>query len=123
MRRVLLISAMLVACGGSTANTGGAKPPDKDSDGVNDKKGESTIVPIEKRSQQAEVSFNDAETAFAAAGNDCAQLCKALGSMTNATDRLCELAKENGDDKRCDAAKSKLDTARAKVKSTCGECS
>ena len=68
---------------------------------------------------KAQVSFDEASHAFSAAGNDCAQLCKALGSMTHATDRLCELA---GDDKRCSDAKTRLDAARAKVKSTCGSC-
>ena len=37
------------------------------------------------------VSFDDAAKAFSAAGADCAQLCKALHSMTHATDRLCDL--------------------------------
>lgn len=69
--------------------------------------------------QKAQVSVDNAANAFAAAGNDCAQLCKALSSMTNATDHLCELA---GDDKRCSDAKTRLDAARAKVKSTCGTC-
>ena len=69
--------------------------------------------------KKAQVNVDTAANAFAAAGNDCAQLCKALSSMTNATDHLCELA---GDDKRCSDAKTRLDAARAKVKSTCGTC-
>lgn len=68
---------------------------------------------------KAQASFDQSNQAFMAAGNDCAQLCKALGSMTNATDRLCELA---GEDKRCTDARTRLQAARAKVKSTCGAC-
>lgn len=117
----MAMAVLLAGCGGSAANTGGAKPPERDHDGVGDDK--KTVVAPEIRSKEANDSFVAAESAFAAAGNDCAQLCKALNSMTKATDRLCELAKENGDGKRCEDAKTRLDAARAKVKSTCGSCS
>lgn len=116
MNRAIALSCLaLCACGGSAANSGGAMSPAKE---------EPTIVkPADKKAETPELAFSDAESAFEAAGNDCAQMCKALTSMTNATDRLCELAKENGDSKRCDDAKQKLDGAKAKVKSTCGGCS
>jgi hypothetical protein len=68
---------------------------------------------------KAQTQFDEASKAVQLAGNDCAQLCKALSSMTNATDRLCELA---GEDKRCSDARAKLDAAKTKVKSTCGTC-
>jgi hypothetical protein len=107
----------LAACGGSAANTGGASPKLSEPPGP-EKKAETLDVKL----RHAQTSFEDAESAFTAAGNDCVQLCKALASMNNATERLCELAKDNGDEQRCTDAKNKLDAARAKVKSTCGGC-
>lgn len=78
----------------------------------------STMV-VSPEVAKAQTNFDAASSAFTAAGSDCAQLCKALSSMTNATERLCELA---GGDPRCSDAKTRLDAARAKVKSTCGNC-
>jgi hypothetical protein len=119
-RAFAVFGLFLAACGGGAKSTGGAAPPSKESTmevpGDGDKKKKLTV-------EDSQASFNDAESALAAAGNDCALLCKALSSMSSATDRLCELAKENGDSKRCDDAKTKLDAAKAKVKSTCGGCS
>jgi len=80
------------------------------------------MVPIEVRQTKAQGELDDAQAAFTAAGTDCASLCKALASMSRATDHLCELAKEGGDAKRCDDAKTRLDAAQTKVKSTCGGC-
>ncbi len=118
-RAIAALSLALWACGGGGAATGGAAPPAKStSEPPSLKKAE----PMDVKVKDAETSLAEAETAFAAAGNDCAQLCKALTSMNNATERLCELAKEGGDDQRCTDAKAKLDAARAKVKSTCGSC-
>lgn len=73
---------------------------------------------------KAQRSFDDASTAFAAAGNDCAQLCKALHSMTHATERLCDLTQGGtlSDQQRCTDARARLDVASAKVKSSCGAC-
>ena len=73
---------------------------------------------------KAQINFEDASKAFTAAGNDCAQLCKALGSMTNATEHLCDLTRGGtmSDQQRCTDAKTRLDFARAKVKSSCGAC-
>jgi len=129
MTRVWLVlpCLLLAGCGGGAAQTGGAKEPagakpmhyDEDAGG---KKGEGALEPIDVRAGKAQASFDEANNAFTAAGSDCAQLCKALGSMTRATERLCELSKESGDDKKCTDATSRLETARAKVKSTCGGC-
>lgn len=82
--------------------------------------GASGAVVMSPEIAKAQAQFDQSNQAFMAAGNDCAQLCKALSSMTNATDHLCELT---GEDKRCTDAKARLDAARAKVKSTCGVCS
>ena len=127
-RATLLALLFLTACGGG-ANTGAAakSPPPAGSaepaiDDAGGKKSEGTLEPIDVRAGKAQASFDDAQTALTAAGNDCAQLCKALASMSNATTRLCDLAKESGDDKRCTDATTRLESARAKVKSSCGAC-
>jgi hypothetical protein len=111
---------LLAGCGGAPAAGGAKTPPSHEAP---------TMVPGSETKEEpaldygsAQAKFNEAESAFAAAGNDCAQLCKALSSMTRATERLCELAKDNGDDKRCTDATSRLESARAKVKSSCGGC-
>lgn len=120
MRRAAVALSLLFvgACGGGAA-TGGAKAPAESPSmaPATDTKAEPALD-----YGAARAKFDEAESAFAAAGNDCAQLCRALSSMTRATERLCELAKENGDDKRCTEATGKLESARAKVKSSCGGC-
>lgn len=82
-----------------------------------------TIV-VSEDVAKAQSTFDDASKAFAAAGSDCAQLCKALHSMTHATDRLCELTQGGTvtDQQRCTDARVRLDAAKAKVKSSCGAC-
>lgn len=50
--------------------------------------------------------------------SDCASACKALASIRRAADRICEL--EPGP--RCDAARSKADSATKKVRDACPEC-
>jgi len=82
-----------------------------------------TVVAPEDVSK-AQITLEDASKAFSAAGNDCAQLCKALHSMTHATDRLCELTQGGtmSDQQRCSDARSRLETAKSKVHSTCGTC-
>ena len=52
----------------------------------------------------AQTKFDESHKAVMAAGNDCASLCKALSSMSRATEHLCALTKGGGDSdrKRCD---------------------
>ncbi len=73
---------------------------------------------------QAQAAFDDASKAFAASTSDCASLCKALSSMTNATARLCALTESGPPDqqRRCTDARAKLGEAQAKVQSSCGVC-
>ena len=73
---------------------------------------------------QAQVSFDQSNQSFVASGTDCISMCKALTSMTNATEHLCELTKAGGenDQKRCTDARAKLAGAQAKVKASCGGC-
>jgi tRNA A-37 threonylcarbamoyl transferase component Bud32 len=73
---------------------------------------------------RAQTDFEDASRAVELAGNDCAQLCKALSSMSRAAERLCELTKDGGDDgqRRCNDARAKLEAARARVREKCPAC-
>jgi len=106
-----------VGCGGSSApaHTGGAAPPDSAIKGP--------VTAPKTELVQADDDFAAAESQLSAAG-DCVAMCKALASMRKATDHLCALTKDGGDDdkKRCDGAKEKVASAEAKVKSTCGGC-
>jgi hypothetical protein len=56
------------------------------------------------------------------AGGDCRNACRALGSMDRAAGRLCTLAQSPDDARRCEGAKTRLYSARDKVKNTCGSC-
>ncbi len=100
--------------GGSPSPTPAPKSPTPGSAGA----GKAIVTPSDLA--QAQITFDDAAKAFSAGGTDCLHLCKALGSMQNATNHLCELVAGTADQKRCSDAKAKLETAQAKVKSTCG---
>jgi hypothetical protein len=56
------------------------------------------------------------------AGGDCRNACRALGSMDRAAGRLCGLAQSADEVRRCGDAKSRLYSARDKVRNTCGSC-
>lgn len=115
---IVMLLVPMAACGGGMkpAEGGAAPPPEKSV------KEEPALVPIDVKMKEAQGDLESAESAFTAAGNDCASLCKALSSMTRATDHLCELAKEASEPKRCDDAKARLDAAQSKVKASCGGC-
>jgi len=148
MKRALFAMILVVGCAApsahrSTPATSPSKPVDKD--GVDDAKtiteqpttktpsmapmpggGSATGTAVMPEDvSKAQITFEDASKAFSAAGGDCAQLCKALHSMTNATDRLCELTLGGtvSDQQRCTDARTRLDAAKTKVKSSCGTCS
>jgi hypothetical protein len=119
-----LLMFLLTACGGGAggkppSSSGGAETtaaPDRDGDGIADS--DDKLDPF----SEAQYELEDASGAFTAAAGDCVKLCKALGSMTRATERLCELAKGSSDEQRCTEAQSKLEDARAKVNASCGGC-
>ncbi len=72
----------------------------------------------------AQASFDKSAQSFSVAGNDCQQLCKALASMQNAADHLCDLTKSGGggEKKRCTDAQGRVTSAKERVKQTCGGC-
>jgi hypothetical protein len=59
------------------------------------------------------------------AAGDCRNACRALGSMDRSAGRICEIVRSEPDPRdlqRCDEAKERVYSARARVKSTCGGC-
>ena len=77
-----------------------------------------------KSIDEAQRMFDQRSQTFEAAGADCTLLCKALSSMQRAAEHLCQLVAEGGptDRKRCDDAKQRVVSARAKVTQMCGNC-
>lgn len=73
---------------------------------------------------RAQADFDEASRSLELAANDCSQLCKALSSMSRAAERLCEIAKDGGDDgqRRCSEARAKVEAARARVRERCPAC-
>lgn len=72
------------------------------------------------QSAASEVDSSQRELDIAA--GDCRNACRALGSMDRAAGKVCELAQGDGEGRRCDDAKTRVYSARARVKNTCGGC-
>jgi hypothetical protein len=125
---VLGLASLIVACGGAAAparspetaptSTGGAAPEPSARVNQDERALEGGSI------GRAQADFDDASRAVELAGNDCAQLCKALASMSNATERLCALANGGTDDdrRRCTDARAKLEAARSRVREKCPAC-
>jgi hypothetical protein len=56
------------------------------------------------------------------ATGDCRNACRALGSMDRAAGRLCDLTQGDPETRRCDDARERVYSARARVKAMCGQC-
>jgi hypothetical protein len=52
----------------------------------------------------------------------CVHACRALRSMTRSAERLCALAREQGEQRMCDDARRRVREARGVVRSACGRC-
>ena len=71
---------------------------------------------------QASNDIESSQRELDVAGGDCRNACRALGSMDRAAGRLCGLAQSSDEQRRCGDAKTRVYSARAKVKNTCGSC-
>lgn len=71
---------------------------------------------------QASSDIEASQRELDVAGGDCRNACRALGSMDRAAGRLCGLAQSNDEQRRCSDAKTRVYSARDKVKNTCGSC-
>lgn len=71
---------------------------------------------------QAANEVTTAQRELDVAGGDCNNACRALGSMDRAAGRLCGLAQSDDEMRRCGEAKTRVYSARDKVRNTCGTC-
>lgn len=71
---------------------------------------------------QADRDFRGGERDLETTSGDCAIACRALGSMDRAAGRLCTMAQSGDEHTKCGDAKTRLYSARAKVKRACGKC-
>jgi hypothetical protein len=71
---------------------------------------------------QASSEIEASQRELDVAGGDCNNACRALGSMDRAAGRLCGLAQAEEEHRRCGDAKSRVQSARDKVRATCGAC-
>ena len=80
--------------------------------------------PTERRTEQiaARADLDRALRDLEAAASSCESACRALASMDRATSRLCYLADEPADQRRCDDARMRLTAARGRVRAACGAC-
>lgn len=82
-------------------------------------------APLSSRTLALGQATNDIEASqreLDVAGGDCRNACRALGSMDRAAGRLCGLAQSDDEQRRCGDAKTRVHSARTKVKNTCGSC-
>jgi hypothetical protein len=107
--RIVVLSLLLGGCGGSKFAGGAAAPPPAPSPPESSEEG---------READPAIDFGDAHAAFEAA-NGCTDLCRALGSMRRAVERLCVVDETT---ERCKQARAKIDAAETKVLETCGGC-
>ena len=107
------------AKGGATEAPQAAPPPagtDRTDREENDGEGPKAAL------GRAKGDFDRAERELLTAAGDCGTACRALASMERATAHLCQLASSDEDRSRCVEAKTKVLSARERVRSTCGEC-
>lgn len=71
---------------------------------------------------QASGEIESSQRELDVAGGDCRNACRALGSMDRAAGRLCGLAQSTDEVKKCEGAKTRVLSARDKVRNTCGTC-
>ena len=71
---------------------------------------------------QAGTEVESSQRELDVAGGDCRNACRALGSMDRAAGRICSLAQSEDEQRRCGDAKTRVYSARDKVRTTCGTC-
>lgn len=126
MRRALACACAAAALAACAAEQRGVSPtntpagPAPSMIAPQDQSGSAEPPGAAARSAKGELARAEAE--LASAGADCAAACRALGSMERATAHLCQLAASPEDQRACDDARARLESSRARVKNTCGEC-
>ena len=123
MKRALFLLAV-VACGGSYEAAPSQSPSSTSPS--------STVAPeaagasVHNAAQppppgiaSARAEIDRDEQRIAAARSDCDEACRALASMERAADHLCAL--DSGAE--CTRVRERVEAARERVRSSCGECS
>lgn len=82
----------------------------------------SAIAPGRPAVQAAARDLDASQRELDVAAGDCHNACRALGSMDRAAGHLCALVQGDDDARRCDDAKTRVYTARDRVKNACGGC-
>ncbi len=66
--------------------------------------------------------FSVAESLALSGQGGCVHACRALRSMTRSAERLCALAREEGEQRMCEDARRRVRQARGVVRSACVRC-
>lgn len=82
----------------------------------------SAIAPGRPAVQAAVRDLDASQRELDVAAGDCHNACRALGSMDRAAGHLCALVQGDEDTRRCEDAKTRVYSARSRVKNTCGTC-
>jgi hypothetical protein len=69
--------------------------------------------------EEASLELDRAASELSAAGTDCARVCKALGSMNRASERICALEPDASSSSRCRRAKERVAEAAVRVRRSC----
>lgn len=72
--------------------------------------------------QSAASEVESSQRELDVAAGDCRNACRALASMDRAAGKVCALSQGDGDGRRCEDARTRVYSARDRVRSTCGEC-
>jgi hypothetical protein len=102
--------------------TPGQPPPPPPSAETPAAAGGSTGGQVQAALVQARAELDEADRELQTSAGDCAAACRALASMERAAGRLCSLAVEPDDRRRCDDARRKVREARDRVRQTCNTC-
>jgi len=123
--------------GPAKSETGGEEQGEKDSTFANPPPGGGTTpppggggsMPAPERAVgtvfEAQAAFerdSDSVASALSTGKDCDRACKAFGSMGRSSQRICDLNGPGDPDERCKKARERVDTARAKIRRSCGNC-
>jgi hypothetical protein len=98
--------------GGDFAEPPAATPPPPESQGPIGDGAQPSV-------EQASLELDRAAAELSAAGSDCARACKALGSMSRASERICALEPDDRSGGRCRRARERVTVATEKVRRSC----
>lgn len=81
-----------------------------------------TVGPVRSEMWTLFEDFSVAESLALSGQGGCVHACRALRSMTRSAERLCSLAREDGEQRMCEDARRRVREARVVVRSACRRC-